>query len=82
MPVFAPITLFSKESLSFEKESGSHLLSRAVSSQVPSAAYVLTIVFGMWTGVTRKRITTGSSFVFFLENKTVKQSLLLPLERR
>ena len=38
---------------------GSHLLSRAVSSQVPSAAWVLTIVFGMRTGVTPKRIATG-----------------------
>ena len=40
-------------------ESSSHLLSHAVSSIVPSAAYVLTIVFGMGTGVPRKRIATG-----------------------
>ena len=39
--------------------SGSHLLSRAVSSKVPSAAWVLTIVFGMGTGVTPRRIATG-----------------------
>ena len=38
--------------------SGSHLLSRAVSSKVPSAAWVLTIVFGMGTGVSPKRIAT------------------------
>ena len=38
---------------------GSHLLSHAVSSIVPSAAFVLTIVFGMWTGVSQKRIATG-----------------------
>ena len=38
--------------------SGSHLLSHAVSSIVPSAAYVLTVVFGMGTGVSRKRIAT------------------------
>ena len=38
---------------------GSHLLSHTVSSVVPSAAYVLTIVFGMGTGVSHKRITTG-----------------------
>ena len=38
--------------------SGSHLLSRTVSSKVPSAAYVLTIVFGMRTGVSHKRIAT------------------------
>ena len=40
--------------------SGSHLLSHAVSSIVPSAAYGLTIVFEMGTGVTQKRITTGN----------------------
>lgn len=38
---------------------GSHLLSHTVSSAVPSAAYVLTVVFGMGTGVSHKRITTG-----------------------
>ena len=37
---------------------GIHLLSRAVSSKVPSAAYGLTIVFGMGTGVSHKRIDT------------------------
>ena len=40
-------------------ESGIHLLSHAVSSIVPSAAYVLTVVFGMGTGVSHKRIGTG-----------------------
>ena len=39
--------------------SGSHLLSHAVSSIVPSAARVLTIVFGMGTGVTPGRIATA-----------------------
>ena len=39
-------------------ESGSHLLSHTVSSIVPSAAWVLTIVFGMRTGVSPKRIAT------------------------
>ena len=39
--------------------SSSHLLSHIVSNIVPSAAYVLTIVFGMRTGVSRKRIATG-----------------------
>ena len=39
--------------------SGSHLLFHTVSSIVPSAAFVLTVVFGMGTGVTQKRITTG-----------------------
>ena len=37
---------------------GSHLLSHTVSSAVSSAAWVLTIVFGMGTGVTPKRIAT------------------------
>ena len=37
---------------------GSHLLSHTVTSAVPSAAWVLTIVFGMGTGVTPKRIAT------------------------
>ena len=41
------------------KLSGIHLFSRAVSSTVPSAAYGLTVVFGMGTGVSRKRIDTG-----------------------
>ena len=40
------------------KEPGSHLLSHAVSSIVPSAAQVLTIVFGMGTGVSPERIAT------------------------
>ena len=37
-----------------------HLLSRAVSSEVPSAVPVLTVVFGMGTGVSPVRITTGN----------------------
>ena len=37
---------------------GSRLFSHTVSSAVPSAAYGLTGVFGMGTGVSRKRITT------------------------
>ena len=49
--------------LLIKNEAGSHLLSHTVSSAVPSAAYVLTIVFGMGTGVTRKRITTGKFVV-------------------
>ena len=39
---------------------GSRLLSHTVSSIVPSAAYGLTIVFGMGTGVSHKRITTAN----------------------
>ena len=44
-------------------QSGSHLLSHAVSSIVSSAVYVLTIVFGMGTGVSHKRIATRNIFV-------------------
>ena len=50
--------------ISFFKRSGSHLSSRAVSSQVLSAASVLTIVFGMGTGVSPTRIATGSMLLF------------------
>ena len=45
-------------------KSGTHLLSHAVTSIVPSAAYVLTFVFGMGTGVSHKRIGTGIVFRF------------------
>ena len=40
--------------------SGGHLLSHIVSNAVPSAAWVLTVVFGMGTGVSPKRIATRS----------------------
>ena len=36
--------------------SGTHLLSHTVSSAVPSAVQVLTVVFGMGTGVSPERI--------------------------
>ena len=39
-------------------ESGTHLLSRAVTHQVSSAVQVLTVVFGMGTGVSPERIAT------------------------
>ena len=57
----------------FIKKSGSHLLSHTVSSAVSSAAYGLTVVFGMGAGVSRKRITTGH--VLSLNNSTVKHTL-------
>ena len=44
--------------------SGIHLSSHAVSSIVFSAAYVLTVVFGMGTGVSPKRIATGKILLF------------------
>ena len=46
--------------------SGIHLLSHTVASAVSSAAYGLTIVFGMGTGVSRKRIDTGSFILVFM----------------
>ena len=42
----------------FKKGPGSRLLSHTVSSIVPSAVWVLTIVFGMGTGVSPRRIAT------------------------
>ena len=66
--------------------SGSHLLSHTVSSIVPSAAWVLTIVFGMGTGVSPKRIATGNILLSssFLDSKTKQyiKPLLISLERR
>ena len=47
--------------------------SHTVTSIVLSAASVLTIVFGMWTGVSQKRIATGK---IEFDNSTVKNSLL------
>ena len=58
-------------------KSGSHLLSHAVPSIVPSAAYVLTFVFGMWTGVSHKRIATRSFYVFILFYKEVRFTKLV-----
>ena len=58
--------------LSYEPllDPGGHLLSRAVSSQVSSAACVLTVVFGMGTGVSHRRITTGNLTSAFSTFKT------------
>ena len=53
-------------------KSGSHLSSHAVSSIVLSAAPVLTVVFGMGTGVTPERIATRIFFTA-LDSKTVMQ---------
>ena len=60
--LFFGAVLFSQalSSLCLFQGSGSHLLSHAVSSIVSSAASVLTVVFGMGTGVSPKRIATGN----------------------
>ena len=50
-------------------DSGSHLLSHTVSSAVPSAAWVLTIVFGMGTGVSPKRIATRKLWVLITQQQ-------------
>lgn len=50
---------------------GGHLLSHTVSSAVPSAAQVLTIVFGMGTGVSPERIATKKAE--FLRTLIIKQ---------
>ena len=47
--------------------SGIHLLSHTVSSAVPSAACVLTVVFGMGTGVSHKRIDTRNMVIKLLK---------------
>ena len=60
----------------FSFKSGSHLLSHAVSSIVPSAAYVLTIVFGMRTGVSHKRIATR---VFVVLSSSMLRTLTLDI---
>ena len=57
-------------------DSGGHLLSRTVSSAVPSADRGLTVVFGMGTGVTPDRIAARSFVITRLpgaiDNLTVK----------
>ena len=64
---------------------GGHLLSHTVSSAVPSAACVLTIVFGMGTGVSHKRIATRKIIQAFdsFDNSTINNNpYFFPLERR
>ena len=52
-----------------KKRPGSHLLSHAVPSIVPSAAQGLTIVFGMGTGVSPGRIATGNALFLTTEQQ-------------
>ena len=54
----------------FIKMSGSHLLSHAVARIVPSAVKVLTVVFGMGTGVSPSRIATGQFYQSIAQKKT------------
>ena len=72
--------------------SGGHLLSHAVSSIVPSAVQVLTVVFGMGTGVSPARIAARSSshllitqqrdtfpYCFFLRRELIQPHLPIRL---
>ena len=68
MPFFSYIYLFPPaaciclcSTYFFKKGSGSHLLSHAVPSTVPSAARALTLVFGVGTRVPPGRIAASSS---------------------
>ena len=61
--------------LFFSLKFGSHLLSHTVTSAVPSAAWVLTIVFGMGTGVSPKRIATEIFCILFSRTLIIKQYL-------
>ena len=76
----------------FSLKFGSHLLSHTVTSAVPSAAWVLTIVFGMRTGVSPKRIATGiflscslttrqqyNLYFFFLRKEVIQPHLPIRL---
>ena len=66
----------------FNRYSGTHLLSHAVSSIVPSAACVLTVVFGMGTGVSHKRIGTGNVRTFLSKIQQCLKPLLLRFLRK
>ena len=59
--------------------SGGHLLSHTVSSIVPSAVQVLTVVFGMGTGVSPARIAARSFYFFFLRKEVIQPHLPIRL---
>ena len=65
--------------------SGSRLLSHAVSSIVPSAARIFTVVFGMGTGVPSARIATRQIYQRYIsllhENPTEMQHLTCSLRK-
>ena len=66
------------------KKSGTRLFFHIVSNIVPSAVQVLTVVFGMGTGVAPARIGTRLIYLFIqiYDTLTEMQPLLLSLERR
>ena len=63
----------SAETSFFFYKGGIHLLSRAVSSKVPSAVHGLTIVFGMGTGVSHERIDTTCFLLSFVVQGNIVQ---------
>ena len=65
--------------LPFSFKFGGHLLSHTVSSAVPSAVWVLTIVFGMGTGVTPRRIATKKAWVLSEVFSSLELSLFTAL---
>ena len=62
-----------------EMESGDDLLSRAVSSQVPSALRGLTSVFGMGTGGTLSPLSPEIEFEFIVPDLLSFAPFSLPL---
>ena len=60
--------------------SGVHLLSHTVASIVPSAACVLTVVFGMGTSVSHRRIGTGN-LTSIIKDQTVRTTPTLFLRK-
>ena len=66
--------------------SGSRLLFHAVSSIVPSAARIFTVVFGMGTGVASARIATRQNFqcifLSYMRTRQKRNPYSLSLERR
>ena len=78
LPVFI-LTSAADLPLSFSFKFGGHLLSHTVSSAVPSAVWVLTIVFGMGTGVTPRRIATKKAWVLSEVFSSLELSLFAAL---
>ena len=66
---------------SFFFKFGGHLLSHTVSSAVPSAVWVLTIVFGMGTGVTPRRIATKTLEFLARSFRALERSVVLRSRR-
>ena len=74
---YKPISCTTLLLVYFIKMPGSRLLSHAVSSIVPSAARIFTVVFGMGTGVPSARITTRQNLSVF-SNLPRKHAMLRP----